>query len=274
MAANIADYQPTQFLPTSARENNLVQCKSYAPSLPLRPYVASYWHITSRTTLLKTLHHRIMPDGCVDIVFNLAASNPQCAAVVAGPATNHFSTPLTRKVDYLGICFRPGVFFQLFSVPVSELTNRIIPLDDFGDITTRNLADSLQPSDDLDNRIAQIERTLIQYVMRNHHGDQRLACALKAIMESGGSIRIADLARHVHASPRNLLRLFDCFVGLSPKTFCRIVRFQKFFRAIKHDRTQKQLSSALSAGYYDQAHLIHEFQAFAGQSPTRFFAAK
>lgn len=263
------DYRPTQLLPRLPGKIKLVQCESYAPAMSLRPYVASYWHLTSRTTLLKTIDHRILPDGCVDIVFNLAAANTQCSAVVAGPTTNPFSTPLTSKVDYLGICFRPGAFFQLFRIPVSALKNRIIPLDDLGDITTHNLTEALQSSNNLDSQIGLIESTLTKYVVRIHHNDCRLTAALKAILESGENIRIAELARVVHTSPRNLLRLFDSFVGLAPKTFCRIVRFQKLLRALKHKRNQKQLSAALTAGYYDQAHLIHDFQAFAGESPRQ-----
>jgi AraC-like DNA-binding protein len=225
--------------------------------------------MASRTRLRRTLDHRILPDGCVDVVIDLAASSPGRVAVVAGPTARPFSVPLSGKVDYLGVCFRPGAFFRLFDIAASELTDRIVPLAELGSIFPASSVEAICSCSTSGDPIALLEGILSRRLAHERREDHRLPAALAVVFQTGGVIPIKDLARRVHTSPRNLSRLFDRFVGLAPKVFCRIVRFQRVVRTLKDHPGRKQLSLALGAGYYDQAHLIHEFQALAGQPPTR-----
>ena len=268
MQIDATDYRPTQILPASALGHGGVYCQRLAPSPSLQPYVVSYWHMASRTRLPAPLDHRILPDGCVDIVFDLAASSPAQAAVVAGITARPFSVPLGGKVDYLGVCLRPGAFSRLFGVAGSELTDRIVPLAEFASVFAPSSVEAVCSCGNTGERVGLLEGVLLRQLANDRREDRRLTAALAAVVQAAGAVSVEDLARRVYTSPRNLTRLFDRCVGLAPKVFCRIVRFQKVVRKLKDRSFHNQLSLALGAGYYDQAHLIHEFHTLAGLSPT------
>jgi AraC-like DNA-binding protein len=85
-----------------------------------------------------------------------------------------------------------------------------------------------------------------------------------------GSRRIADVVEETGLSPRRFIRLFSDEVGLTPKSFCRIRRFQRAV-ALLHEAEEIDLAgAALACGYYDQSHMIHDFQDFAGLSPASY----
>ena len=83
-------------------------------------------------------------------------------------------------------------------------------------------------------------------------------------------IQVADLADAAGVSTRQLERVFQVQVGLSPKRFLRILRFQAALRAMHTGRRTPWVEVALSHGFYDQAHFSRDFKALAGTSPAAF----
>jgi AraC-like DNA-binding protein len=96
-----------------------------------------------------------------------------------------------------------------------------------------------------------------------HWATQRLA-------ESGGGIRTAALARDAGCSRKHLVELFSRDVGLPPKTLARVHRFRKALLVSRSSPPPAWSEIAVACGYYDQAHLTHDFQQFAGMPPAAF----
>jgi AraC-like DNA-binding protein len=85
---------------------------------------------------------------------------------------------------------------------------------------------------------------------------------------------VSDVADEVGLSARRFIELFKDEVGLAPKLFCRVRRFQRAVRLV-HGRTDVDWADvALDCGYFDQAHLIHEFREFSGLSPTAYLRVR
>jgi len=94
--------------------------------------------------------------------------------------------------------------------------------------------------------------------------------AVHLVLQSRGSVRIEQLAHEVNLSRRQLERRFSHEIGLSPKAFNRIIRFQNVFQAYESQRDW--VTVAHDCGYYDQAHLIEDFRELAGEPPTKLLA--
>lgn len=122
-------------------------------------------------------------------------------------------------------------------------------------------------------RVAVIESALLARFDRDADREGLLAAARNAIERGNGALRIASLAADLGISERQLERRFRAAVGVTPKGYSRVVRFQRIIRAVELSRDAgRWVELALDAGYADQAHFINDFRAFAGESPTRFFA--
>jgi AraC-like DNA-binding protein len=106
------------------------------------------------------------------------------------------------------------------------------------------------------------------------HGNGDVMRAVALIRQSVGCRPITDISRSVGLSPRQLQRRFNDEVGVSTKAYARIVRFDGLVRALRSGLACSWAQIAQGFGYHDQAHLIREFRAFAGQSPTEFAASQ
>ena len=154
--------------------------------------------------------------------------------------------------------------------PIHELTNRIVELSAIDSAFENELVGALASSQGLTNRINAIER----YLARRAHafaGDQRLLNLTANAVRVSGRITIDRLASSAGISARQLERRFLGEVGIGPKLFCRILRFQQVFRAVAED-SAGWAALAIDCGYYDQAHLIRDFQEFAHQTPAVLLA--
>jgi len=83
---------------------------------------------------------------------------------------------------------------------------------------------------------------------------------------------IADVTERIGLSSRRFIEVFRDEVGLTPKLFCRVRRFQQVLHLIRSGQQVDWASVALTCGYFDQAHCIHDFQVFAGLAPTAYLA--
>ncbi len=92
------------------------------------------------------------------------------------------------------------------------------------------------------------------------------------IIRAKGQTSIDSLIRNIGISGRQLERKFNRLVGLTPKTFSRILRFQNVLNLLNRNHFQVLTTLGLECGFYDQAHFIHEFKEFTGQSPTAYFS--
>lgn len=198
---------------------------------------------------------RIVPDGRPELIFNLGrpfeslrdgAWHEQPQSFLVGQLTGPMQIRPTGPARIMGIRFCPEGAAALLRLPMHELTGREVSLQD--------LPAALRTPESLD-RLA-----------RNCKVDRLAREAVRLIEARGGAVDVGRVARRLGVSIRQIERRFKESVGLSPKLFCRIQRFQRVFQQIEAGRSW--VGAALACGYYDQAHLVRDFRDFSGEAPA------
>ena len=250
------------------------------PQPQLRRFVECFWTLESDQSDSNTSETPILPDGCVELILNCGAPFQQTrengervaqpARFLVGQMTRPVKIAPTGFVELIGIRFHPGGTMPFFKPPLSELTNRIIELGGLDSALESELRETLAISPALAGRINAIESCLTRRAQA-FSGDPRLLEITANAVRICGRITIERLADSAGISARQLERRFLVEVGLGPKLFCRILRFQEVFRAVADDKAG-WAALAVDCGYYDQAHLIRDFQEFAHQTPAVLLA--
>ncbi len=270
------DFGPWTLGGYSPLEQNIMRYCEIKPQPQLRRFVECFWTLESDANAPNASQTPILPDGCVELILNCGAPFQQTGEngerisqpvqFVVGQMTRPVLIRPTGAVELFGIRFHPGGTRPFFKQPLHELTNRIIELGGLDSSLESELREALSSSPALPNRIKAIESCLTRRAQA-FSGDQRLLQLTTNAVGLSGRITIDRLADSAGISSRQLERRFLVEVGLGPKLFCRILRFQEVFRAVA-DNNAGWAALAVDCGYYDQAHLIRDFQEFAHQTPS------
>jgi AraC-like DNA-binding protein len=208
--------------------------------------------------------HRVLPDGCVDIVWV-----NDTAPVVAGPATHVCIVCLPPRSMVVGVRCRPGLAADLLGLPATALLNQEVPLRDVCARLAERLSSQVAEQRSVTEKLAVVEAALTSHLARAKPADA-LVTACIAWLAQHPSGRVHQLSRMSGLSSRQLQRRFSAAVGYGPKTCHRILRFQRVLAVARKpqifDGNLPLL--ALETGYADQAHMTREIQRLAGRPPT------
>ncbi len=157
----------------------------------------------------------------------------------------------------------------LFGLPLSELAHRSLSLRDLLPREHRSLADRLASLPDWDARFDLIERLLTARTTDLRPATDPATWAARRIAAARGAVDHRALARELGYSPKHVITLFRDGVGLTPKRYARLVRFEAVIAHLKSASPLSWSELALRCGYYDQAHLARDVRAFTGVTPTQ-----
>ncbi|HUF47789.1 MAG TPA: helix-turn-helix domain-containing protein [Vicinamibacterales bacterium] len=248
--------------------------REFHPSAPLAPFVERFWWLEGPAGSVAA--DPIPPDGRVEIILHAGdpfveraatgALTPQARVLVAGQATRAVDVRPEGHARVLGARLRPHAARLLTGVPAHELTDRICDLGSVAPALASALACDVLDRPGPAAMVAAFDAVLQPVAARA--GGRPPSPAVDLALRSRGLCRVDDLAVRVGSSPRQLERAFRDHVGLSPKQFLRIVRFQEVLGALSEDRPDVTWATlAAEHGFYDQAHLIGDFRAFLGMPP-------
>ncbi|MHC4310519.1 MAG: DUF6597 domain-containing transcriptional factor [Planctomycetota bacterium] len=251
----------------TTKKCNSIHYREYIPGRPLQPYISCYWTMTSK------IEFEVIPDGCADIIFDLNEHSYREAGSIVGTMTKPIFAKLKGRVNYLAIRFSPGGFLHFFDSAMHNFTDQIIPLETISGKDSRNLIEQLFLENHIENQIKLLESHL-ERLLKTNKNDPVAKNAIYNILVNKGNIRVSELSRIVDTSKRQLRRKFERWIGVSPKAFCRIIRFKNVLRMVRSGPKCNWLSIALDGGYYDQSHFIHEFNSYYGTNPSEFLRSK
>ena len=213
----------------------------------------------------------IVPDGCVEIIFNLAdpfADNRglQPLDLIAGQMTGPVTAVPTGDVDLIGVRFRPGRAGAALRTPMWELQDRLI--DASGVLGgTERLIDDLR-SLPRGHRLDYLSAALADRFGDRVRPDSAIDHALAAIESRRGNVAIDRVAKHLGITRRHLERRFREEVGLPAKQMARIARVQAVLHTIQQQPLLSGAEIAAHCGYSDQPHMIRECKALTGRTPA------
>jgi AraC-like DNA-binding protein len=168
--------------------------------------------------------------------------------------------------------FTPLGAQMLLGVPMVELTNRLVALEDVWGPDTGHLVDRLYEAAGSDARFDILESELLARLDRARAPSPEIDWAWRRLAATHGEVEIGALARELGCSRRHLAARFREQVGVPPKLLARILRFRRVLELIERDGAGGWAEVAVRCGYYDQSHLNRDFAEFAGHSPGEYAA--
>jgi AraC-like DNA-binding protein len=226
----------------------------------------------------------ILPDGAMELIINLGDPQTLCAledpnrrtafrhSWISGERTEPIVIDEAGDVHLAGIRLRAGGAWPFLGTPLSEFSGQVLELEDVLGPEISELRDRLGEARDDDARFDLMENWL--RVRRRIPPTRAVSYAVNLIQRGETAVHIGRMADEIGISHKHLLREFDRCVGLTPKTFARVCAFQRVIQSVGHQPQVEWADTAAKCGYYDQAHLIREFRAFSGFTPTSYLAKR
>jgi AraC-like DNA-binding protein len=245
--------------------------RHHKPAPPLAEFIDTIWHYEYYDTPHRL--ERILPCGEMGIVINLREEgfrvhNEKFPGAIMSGAYSEFFTIDTAQQSYtMGIQFKPGGAFPFLKLPAAELQGRHVALSDLWGQPANDMREVLLAANHIDDRFRIVEQTLLAQLGPSRTRHPAVAYALSAITRTQN---IVELTSRIGLSPRRFADVFHQEVGLTPKLFFRIRRFQQALRRLSAGKRVEWADFALSNGYYDQPHFIRDFQAFSGLNPSSY----
>jgi AraC-like DNA-binding protein len=251
---------------------------SHVPRPPLCDFVEYLWLLSDAPAHAK---ERIVPSGTLELVINLREDairiydrtrTDECKTfpgmVVSGAYSDFFVIDTAEHALMMGVHFKPGGAFPFLRVRVEELSDRHVEVQSLWGIRARELREQLCAALTHEHRFRLLETALLERARGplKHRGAVQVALDR---FENEGA-RIGDVAASVGLSHRHFIELFRAEVGMTPKTFCRVRRFQRALTMVRRSQSPDWAKLATRCGYFDQSHLIREFLAFSGFAPSEF----
>jgi len=213
-----------------------------------------------------SIRHRVLPDGCADILFTSGPSRPSLIAVGAMTRFEDFEIPGEQWL--VGLRFRPGMGASQLRVPGGRITDERPALEDLWGAPARRLLEQAAESDSPEKCVAVLAGCIQASPSRTPA--QRALAWMEA---QRGCVRLDDVARQANLSARQFRRLCLEQAGLSPKLLARILRFRHALSKLSA-QAGEHADLAAECGYFDQSHFIAEFRCFAGQSPASYWRSR
>jgi len=229
-----------------------------APQQQLAPFIECVW----TREVAADYRERVLPDGCVDILFSRPRRGPLAAEVV-GAMTRPHLVPLEAGTTLLGIRFHPGMA-AWFGGDLAAIQDRNVPLESVWPSAPSGLLRDVANGVSVERAIEILEDRLL------HRGPlSPVQQAIGELVGTRGRLSIEDLAVVAGLGERQLRRTCLRQTGLAPKQLARILRFRHAAGRLESG-TESLVDVAAVCGYADQAHMNRDFRALAGLSPGRF----
>jgi AraC-like DNA-binding protein len=206
-----------------------------------------------------------VPDGCADLLFQISGNGAKGYAY--GTVTKNWKLDVSDDSGYFGVRFMPGYLPKNIDISLPELVDNHVSLRDLKGGAA--LVDSIAAVEDFRGRID----AMLRFIGDSFWPGDLLQMLIANIERYNGNVRVSALEEETHYSARYLNKVFRQQLGMPPKVFANIIRFQTMLRKINGDRGGRVANLAAEFGYFDQSHLIKEFKEFTAVTPKEYFSA-
>jgi AraC-like DNA-binding protein len=255
---------------------------SCRPFPGLSDFVENLWLYSGFVS--PALKERIFPSGTFELVINLrddelriykAAQSNQCqrfsGAIVSGPYNGFFLTDTANEARVIGVHFKPGGAFPFLGLHADELADTHIDLETiWGSSATNEIRERLAATVSPESGFRLLQMTLLSRLFRPLEHHPAVSLALEGFLPGSARAVVHRLARNAGLSDRRFIDVFRFEVGLKPKIFNRVQRFQRTLALAHQIPPPDWAQLAVEHGYFDQSHLIRDFLAFSGFSPIDY----
>ena len=254
------------------------------PASPLNEIVELFWYsVRGPAPLRGTSREAILPDACAHLVINLSENRIGLyerietnrlatlgGSIFSGPRSFPYAI-VPRAAAVIGVAFKPGGVVRLLSAPTEEFRDTQVPLEFVtgGD----ELRDRLIAAPTVASRFLLMEKFLLRQLQHSRALHRAVRYAVN-VFEQTPCLSVATVLNQIGLSERRFSRIFSEQVGLTPKLFQRVRRFQRTLTSLPSRGDIDWAATAFANGYYDQAHFINDFRAFTSVTPSDFLAQR
>lgn len=260
----------------------------YRPVFPLINFVDSLVYfegISSAHTL-----DRFLPDGNTELLISLS-DEPQYIhdnvtlqviqschrSWVSGVRTQPITIPSGRDNRMLVVTFRKGAAHPFYPLPMHELMDTVVNADLIFGSGILSLRERLLSAPSIDDMFYLVEKFLLKRAGDRINSESASRCvqyAIDYLAHGFSEARLQSLADQIGYSQKHFIALFKRQVGVTPKQYLRILRFQQVVQGLENASLLDWSGFALQNGFYDQAHFINDFRRFSGFSPAEYLRQK
>ncbi|MEP7322781.1 MAG: AraC family transcriptional regulator [Saprospiraceae bacterium] len=253
----------------------------YLPSAPLNQFIESFSYYRDFNPVHSV--DRFLPDGHVNIVIDLTdfpkyiydndtlKEIQACRKVwFSGIRNKYITIPSGRDSEMFIINFHKGKAYPFVQMPLYELTDSVVDGDLVLSHEIMDLREKIQEVSVIAQKFSTVEKFLLKKFSSQLVINPFIDFAVNKILASPHQISIEQISKKVGYSQKHLIKLFKDNVGLTPKGFLKIIRFQKVISGISEAKFPDWTAVAFESGYYDQAHFINDFKVFSGFTPKQY----
>jgi AraC-like DNA-binding protein len=251
---------------------------THVPRPPLDQFIELLWFHEK----LNCNHRleRVLPDGSMELIINLrdearhvfdgVTHRPRRSyrgSWLSGPHSEFIIIDTAPDASMIGAHFRPGGASAFLGLPLDELRNSVVELESIWKGGSRSLRDELFEAATPSAKFRILEEALLARWRNAAPRHRAVIYALERFTREPQSVTVSKVTSEIGLSSRRFIEVFTGHVGLTPKVFCRVRRFQRVLNQIQQTRNVVWTDIATECGYYDQAHFIHDFKEFCGITP-------
>lgn len=255
---------------------------THQPSEPLTQYIESIFHF--KGFMPDHSIERVVPDGRIYLIFELddlprntfdnQSLKPNAEyrrAWLSGMHKNYISISAHPNSEMFVVQFKPGGLWPFVKQDVSDFNDKVLSAQQIFGEQVLVLREQLKAASDDDSQQFQLAQAFLNKLadFRQQPGDILVSQLVSAIQSNSAS-QLQDIVNASGYSQKQAIQLFKQRVGLNPKSFQRIVRFNEILPLVQKKQSIAWETICADCYYYDQSHFIREFKAFCGYSPKDF----
>lgn len=247
-----------------------MQSCAYIPNPPLSNFVDYFWYVEGWD--LPHTRERLFPTGRMELVIDLSRNHALQPPIVSGIYSKSSEINIIPFSSLIGVQFKPGGSLPFFPSAADALHNRRVALTDLWGTTAMQLQEQLVTTPSVTACFQLLEQMLRAQIITQVKLHPAVLYALNRFQQMFNGDSVADVVAETGLSSRRFIQIFRQQVGLTPKLFCRIQRFQQSLHALATRKDVEWVRLANACGYFDQAHFINEFRTFSGLNPTAYLS--
>jgi len=211
-----------------------------------------------------------VPDGCIDIIFCCDDKNPyaEICGTVLRPKNIHHE----NNGYYFGVRFQPGIVYHNTKISLSELVEQEVPLLQVTE--DKEMFEQITSSRDFNYQIQVFLNKYLrcyEFSQMDNKNKYLREFLLKQIMRTAGLVKVKELADESGYSVRYINKVFTDELGVPPKVFCKLMRFQYLLNNLNNGSIGADfVQLATELGYYDQSHMMKDFHEYTNTTPRKY----
>jgi len=251
----------------------------HTPIAPLNRCVRQLWY--AQAPLVAHRRERVLPSGNIQVILSLARdfllecpegepSRPTAPSLIVGARSVYEVIDSSDMAELIGVVFEPGGFTPFVSDAADGFSHQNVALEEVWGAAAGSLRDRLREIPTPREKLCSLERFLLDTFAGRFSRNPQVSFALSRFEKAPALTTVREMARETGWSERRFSQVFREEVGLPPKVWCRIQRFQRALRQLHAGAEVPWAELAVDCGYYDQSHFANEFRAFSGVDVTSY----